>query len=218
MSCRPSLSRFLSRDDGAVTVDWVVLSAATVGLGMASLMAINVGLSDASQGIADEMTTSAILLETDFSASRLINGGFEDSTRNSAFGWEGVDIEILAARIYIPGAGDSMVAEMDGWTRDATTVLQQGFSVTGPTSTVVSFQAALRSAVAVPNESEGLLVEVIDRDGNALAAMPVIPNSRNFEDYRLPVRFETPGDYALRMTEIGRNDTLGAIVDNVVIK
>jgi hypothetical protein len=82
----------------------------------------------------------------------------------------------------------------------------------------VSFSAALRSAVAVPNETDGLLVEVIDRDGNALAQMPVIPNSREFETYRIPVRFDEAGEYALRMTEIGTNDTLGAIVDNVVIK
>jgi hypothetical protein len=32
------------------------------------------------------------------------------------------------------------------------------------------------------------------------------------------VRFDEAGEYALRMTEIGTNDTLGAIVDNVVIK
>lgn len=213
-----SLSRFQADESGAITVDWVVLTAAMVGLGMASLATVSVGMGDLSQDISDEMTTNALLIETDFSASRLTNGGFEDSTRNSAFGWDGVDIEILAAGIYIPGAGSSMVAELDGWTVGETTVLQQGFTVDGPTSTVVSFTAALRSAIPVPNETDGLLVEVIDRDGNALAQMPVIPNSRDFEDYRMPVRFTEAGEYALRMTEIGTNDTLGAIVDDVVIK
>ena len=218
MTFTSMIKTFAANESGAVTVDWVVLTAAMVGLGIGATLTVSGGMADLSQDISDEMTTNALLFETDFSASRLTNGGFEDSTRNSAVGWGGVDIEILAAGVYIPGAGSSMVAELDGWIVGETTVLQQGFTVDGPTSTVVSFTAALRSAVAVPNETDGLLVEVIDRDGNALAQMPVIPNSRNFEEYRMPVRFAEAGEYALRMTEIGTNDTLGAIVDDVVIK
>ncbi len=215
---RAKTPAFLTCEDGAVTVDWVVLTAATVGLGLGALMAVQGGMADLSQDISDEMTQSAILLETDFSASRLINGGFEDSTRNSAVGWTGVDIEVLAAGVYISGAGNSKVTELDGWIQNEVTMLEQGFTVDGPTSTVVSFDTALRSAVAVPNDTDGLFVEVINSQGTAIASMPVIPSHRTFETYRLPVRFEEAGEYALRMTEIGTNDTLGAIVDNVVIK
>lgn len=209
---------FLKDDRGAVTIDWTVLTAAMMGLGLAAGGSVWLGSADLSQDIANEMTQNALLIEIDFSASRLVNGGFSDSTRTSTVGWEGVDIEILAAGVYIPGAGSNLVAEMDGWNASAVTMLQQAFTVDGPTSTMVSFKAALRTAVAVPNESEGLLVEVIDRNGTALAQLPVIPNSRTFEEYRMPVRFEEAGTYALRMTEIGRNDTLGAVVDDVVIK
>jgi hypothetical protein len=152
------LSNFAHNESGAVTVDWVVLTAAMVGLGIGATLTVTGGMADLSQDISDEMTTNAVLFETDFSASRLVKGGFEDSTSTSAFGWGGVDIEILAAGVYIPGAGSSMVAELDGWIVGETTVLQQGFTVDGPTSTVMSFSAALRSAVAVPNETDGLLV------------------------------------------------------------
>ena len=210
--------RFLSDTSGAITVDWVVLTASLAGLGLGAGLTVMGGVGEASQNISDELTQSAILLETDFSASRLVNGGFEDSTRNSAVAWTGVDIEVLAAGVYIAGAGDSKVTELDGWIQNETTMLEQGFRVEGPTSTVVSLESALRTAVSVPNETDGLLLEVIDSNGNALAAMPIIPNSRDFETYRMPVRFEEAGDYAVRMTEIGTNDTLGAIVDNVVIK
>lgn len=218
MTTRHKIRDFLTAESGAVTVDWVVLTAATVGLGLGAYGAVQVGLADISNDIADEMTQSAVLMETDFSFSRLVNGGFEDSTRDSAVGWTGVDIEVLAAGVYIAGAGDNKVTELDGWIRNEVTMLEQGFRVDGPLSTVVSFESALRTAVAVPNDTDGLLVEVLNSSGTALTSMPVIPNSRDFVTYRMPVRFEEAGVYTLRMTEIGTNDTLGAIVDNVVIK
>ena len=37
------LARFRSGDDGAVTVDWVVLTAAAVGLGLATVVAVRNG-------------------------------------------------------------------------------------------------------------------------------------------------------------------------------
>jgi Flp pilus assembly pilin Flp len=40
-----SLSYFLRSEDGAVTVDWVVLTAAVVGLGMTSVAAVRTGTS-----------------------------------------------------------------------------------------------------------------------------------------------------------------------------
>jgi hypothetical protein len=40
------MKSFLGNEDGAVTVDWVVLTAATVGLGIGALGIASVGLSD----------------------------------------------------------------------------------------------------------------------------------------------------------------------------
>ncbi len=205
---------FLSNESGAVTVDWVVLTSAMMGIGIATYMTVSGGIEDLSGDVSTEMSSNAVLMQTNFESSRLTNGGFEQR----ATGWGGVDIEILAAGVYIPGAGASLVAELDGWNRGDVSTLTQSFTVDRPLSTVVSLEAALRTAIATPNDTEGFLMEVIDQDGTALAEKSVIPNSRDFEDYRMPVRFSEAGEYTLRMTEVGRNDSLGAIVDNVVIK
>ncbi|MGR3542000.1 MAG: Flp family type IVb pilin [Hasllibacter sp.] len=47
---------FARDEDGAVTVDWVVLTAAVVGLGMAVGAAIRGGVQDLTQDSSNEMT------------------------------------------------------------------------------------------------------------------------------------------------------------------
>lgn len=54
------IKRFGKDEDGAVTVDWVVLTAALVGLGIAVLAAVETGLSDLSKDISDELTKDVI--------------------------------------------------------------------------------------------------------------------------------------------------------------
>jgi Flp pilus assembly pilin Flp len=50
------IKNFRADEDGAVTVDWVVLTAAVVGLGIAVLGAVNGGAGTLANGIADELT------------------------------------------------------------------------------------------------------------------------------------------------------------------
>ena len=47
------ISKFLREDDGAITVDWVVLSAAIIGLGMVVLIPIAYSTESSTQQIAD---------------------------------------------------------------------------------------------------------------------------------------------------------------------
>ncbi|AMY70752.1 hypothetical protein [Frigidibacter mobilis] len=47
---------FRNNEDGAVTVDWVVLTAAVVGLGIIAMTAINTGVTDLSANIAGSIT------------------------------------------------------------------------------------------------------------------------------------------------------------------
>lgn len=54
------IKRFNKDEDGAVTVDWVVLTAALVGLGIAVLAAVETGLKDLSQDIGKELTKEII--------------------------------------------------------------------------------------------------------------------------------------------------------------
>ncbi|MDT8856987.1 hypothetical protein RNZ50_18500 [Paracoccaceae bacterium Fryx2] len=48
-----TLNRFRHAEDGAVTVDWVVLSAAVIGIGMFVLMPIALSSESSSKEIAD---------------------------------------------------------------------------------------------------------------------------------------------------------------------
>ncbi len=50
------IKTFRADEDGAVTVDWVVLTAAIVGLGIAVFAAINGELGDATASIAADLT------------------------------------------------------------------------------------------------------------------------------------------------------------------
>ena len=49
------LRNFLRQDDGAITVDWVVLSAAIIGLGMVVLMPVAFSTESSTRAIADRI-------------------------------------------------------------------------------------------------------------------------------------------------------------------
>lgn len=53
-----TMTHFAKDEDGAVTVDWVVLTAAVVGLGLVVMQAIGPAISTASDGIATRITTA----------------------------------------------------------------------------------------------------------------------------------------------------------------
>ena len=48
---------FRAEDDGAITVDWVVLTAALVGLGVAVILTIGSGATDRSAGLGNHLET-----------------------------------------------------------------------------------------------------------------------------------------------------------------
>ena len=50
-----SLNSFLSNESGAVTVDWVVLTAALVGLGLAVISVVSGGLENLSGDIKTQL-------------------------------------------------------------------------------------------------------------------------------------------------------------------
>lgn len=50
------LLKFLAREDGAVTVDWVVLTAAIVGLGLAVISQIGGATTNVGTGIGSYLT------------------------------------------------------------------------------------------------------------------------------------------------------------------
>ena len=62
------IAKFYNDEDGAVTVDWVVLTAAIVGLGIAVLASVRGGVQDLSGDIVTE-------LETDQTVTEFATGG-----------------------------------------------------------------------------------------------------------------------------------------------
>ena len=61
------IKTFKNDESGAVTVDWVVLTAALVGLGLAVIVAITPGLNSAAQGInADLQSANSVNLDGTF--------------------------------------------------------------------------------------------------------------------------------------------------------
>ena len=51
---------FLRAEDGAVTVDWIVLTAAIVGLGVAALAAVKGGMRNITDRINSQLSSQAI--------------------------------------------------------------------------------------------------------------------------------------------------------------
>ena len=76
------LKNFLDDETGAVTVDWVVLTAALVGLGLAVMVVVSNGAEDLSGDIQDTLERDDII-QVSFgrgAATNLLDAGFVDST------------------------------------------------------------------------------------------------------------------------------------------
>jgi Flp pilus assembly pilin Flp len=58
MTLKSILNKFFNDESGAVTVDWVVLTAAIVGLGMVVLNTVGTGINTFGTNVVTDMTTS----------------------------------------------------------------------------------------------------------------------------------------------------------------
>ncbi len=56
----PLAIRFINNEDGAVTVDWVVLTAAIVGLGVAVITTVARGALDHSTGLGSHLLNEEV--------------------------------------------------------------------------------------------------------------------------------------------------------------
>ncbi|MEO1138640.1 MAG: hypothetical protein AAFW87_04205 [Pseudomonadota bacterium] len=54
------LKKFAASDDGAVTVDWVVLTAAVVGLGGGAIQAVSSGTGALGSSVSTSVATSSV--------------------------------------------------------------------------------------------------------------------------------------------------------------
>ncbi|MDG1280423.1 MAG: Hint domain-containing protein [Pseudorhodobacter sp.] len=140
----------------------------------------------------------------------IVNGNFQLGT----FGWSGTDLETNPENAYISGPASNRVAEMDGRS-GFQTIMQQSVTVNWGQTTELTFRTALRNASLKNAGLEGFRVDVIDSTGAVIATRTVIPTTNTWQTIVIPVTFPTGGTYTVRFTELGPNDSLGAIVDDI---
>lgn len=140
----------------------------------------------------------------------IINGDFSSGGAN----WTGVDLEFNPEGAFLGNGSSNTVTEIDG-NSFQTTILQQSFTLDDPKSGELTFDTALRTASNSNAGLEGFTVEVLDNNGIAIASMTVLPTQNSFTTISIDVDFPSAGTYTLRFTELGPNDSLGAIIDNI---
>lgn len=141
----------------------------------------------------------------------IINGSFDGGST----GWSGTDLETnYTEQAYLSNGSTNRVAETDGYDNQ-TTVMEQTFTVDAASDTALTFDTALRNASNPNAGTEGFRVEIVDSSGTVIASQEYFPTANTFNGVSLPVSFPSAGDYTLRITELGPNDGLGAIVDNL---
>jgi len=141
----------------------------------------------------------------------IVNGTFDLGNT----GWSGTDLETnYNEGAYLGNGSANKVAEMDGKS-GKTTVMQQMVTIDNPMETALTFESALRSASLGKAGTEGFRVDILDDQGQVIATQTFYPTTTAWTTYSVPVSFPDAGSYSIRMTELGTNDSLGAIIDNV---
>lgn len=141
----------------------------------------------------------------------IVNGSFDLGNT----GWSGTDLETSYTEgAYLGNGSSNRVAEMDGF-GNQTTVMQQVVTIEKALDTDLTFRAALRTASTGNAGSEGFRVDILDAQGQVIATQTFFPTATTWTAFSVPVSFPAAGDYTLRLTELGPNDSLGPIIDDV---
>ena len=141
----------------------------------------------------------------------IVNGDFDGGNT----GWSGNDLETnYSENAYLGNGSNNSVAEMDGRSGQ-TTMMEQSFTVANPLATELTLDSVLRTASNGQAGSEGFTAEIVDSNGNVLSTLNVLPTANTFTTFTLPVTFPAAGTYTVRLTELGPDNSLGAIVDNI---
>jgi hypothetical protein len=80
--CKIGVMTFLRRESGAVTVDWTVLTAAIVGLGVASVGAVRTGTGNLGDGVRASLESAVV-----WGAGNKIAGDVMDTAALETRGW-----------------------------------------------------------------------------------------------------------------------------------
>jgi len=151
------------------------------------------------------------------------NGSFDQGNT----GWTGTDLETnYSENAYLGDGSTNHVAEMDCHSGQ-TTVMEQTITLDHGLTTNLTFRTALRTAAldtTVRDDggddpdhdgADGFRVDILDQNGQVIASQSFHPNDDSWSDQSMPVTFPSGGTYTIRLTELGDDDSLGAIVDDI---
>lgn len=80
------MQAFLKDENGAVTVEWVVLTAASVGMGLAVMSVVSAGVQDAATDIESFLTNIPIMTSFDqWDTYRAAHGGGQVAAQDQGF-------------------------------------------------------------------------------------------------------------------------------------
>lgn len=159
---------------------------------------------------------------------KIVNGDFSAAPSGGASlpwvivsslpgGWSGSDIEWGQQSNYISGSGGTnRIVEMDGNGGSAITQLSQSFTVDGQVNAVLSFDMALRNELAT-NVGEGFRVDILS-GSTVIQSQTYFPTLYSWQTVSLSVPLNpgaSPGTFSVRFTELGPNNSLGAIIDDI---
>lgn len=100
---------FFAEDSGAVTVDWVVLTAAIVGLGLAVMTVVSDGVGTTSNAMADELSDSETIMAV---ASFSRGGSFSFSSYTSIGDWTNGSWAYSSAADYHTATASMSVSDL----------------------------------------------------------------------------------------------------------
>ncbi len=132
-------------------------------------------------------------------------------------GWNGTDTEFNPESAYLGNGSNNTVSEIDG-RRGQVTVLQQTVTIPHGVDTELTFRTALRTASLKNAATDGFRVEIVSvATGAIIAVQTYLPGTTAWTQQTLPVSFPTGGQYIIRLIEVGVDDSLGAIVDDIAL-
>lgn len=211
---------FITSETGAVTIDWTVLTAGLVGMGLAVTAVVSGGVEDITRD-TDSMLRQSVTRINDWGLNQLTNAGFEDiegmlaagwgfyHADGSLAGWENLDdprLEVHHSGYQGVNATGGFMMDMDAspGNNSRGQVIQN--AVDGQTYTV-SFDAA------DPRLNNG-----VDLYWGGELVGSVNPTGTEIQTYTLEVIGGSgDGSNMLMLTGTGREDNQGAYIDNVSI-
>lgn len=216
-----NFKKFTVSELGAITIDWVVLTASVVGLGAAAAASIGNGAMDTSDTIVASLDQDFARMH-EYGINRITNGSFEDiagmaarkwgffNADGSLSGWlnEGDDrLEVTpSGRLGVTSTDGDMMLDMDASPGNVRIGQILDSAINGVTYTV-SFDAA------DPTHDNGVEVYF----GGELIAS-VFPGSKSMSSYSYEiVGGAGDGQNVLTIGGIGPEDYHGVYLDNIEV-